>query len=541
MAVNLLAGMQYVQQQGELGRQQGLERRYNRLAGQAFNAPDTDSRNAAIGQIAVNNPDAATQLRAQYEGEDDRKIKLVAGAAKYMKTALDSGNQQAIAGAWRAVRPGLINAGLATEQELSPDWQDDYAQTVHQVLAAGGGGSAPTNPYEGLPSDIQSLRLLQDNPQLAALDRERRQAAGMVPKQMQTSQGWGWGTPGGGIELAPITGIAGQGDGQQPRQAAPAPQLFAALGQKYGIQPTSVTRTPERNREVGGVTNSYHLSGQAADWAVPQQYKAQFMADARANGFEAIDEGDHIHIEPAGSGRGAQRPTSPMVMDPVDGGIAQPYQAPQKTEPESFGQPQAVVNPQTGKRELVQFGNRGGVRRVGEYAPEAAKGEGTGDQANDGLNDRQRVAVKGVQRNLIQYAAALTGIPAEQLQGMSAQDIAEAVQSKGGRFVQGGVARVMGNFPGGQTTAQVQNSDILSYSQGAGAAWAAYENPTGIITNADRETATAQMPNYLDPPEVQAAKIRSFLELSGWDGRGAQQAPSALPSGSSGWGIREIK
>ena len=208
----------------------------------------------------------------------------------------------------RFIQPAVSQMGFG---DLGPYDEAAVDGVASQILAAYGPGKA-INPYDGLPADIQSLRLLQDNPQLAALDKERRQYSGMVPKLVETSQGIGWGTPGAGIQLAPLEGVAGQG---APSQAAPqAAELFAALGNKYGIQPTSVLRTPERNRQVGGVNNSYHLSGQAADWVVPQPLKAQFIADAKANGYEAIDEGDHVHIEPAGRGG--------------SGGVAQPYQKP---------------------------------------------------------------------------------------------------------------------------------------------------------------------------------------------------------------------
>ena len=73
---------------------------------------------------------------------------------------------------------------------------------------------------------------------------------------------------------------------------------------------------------------------------------------------------------------------------------------------------------------------------------------------------------------------------------MTPAEIEQAIKGKGNRFMQGGVARYTSTLPGGQTFVDVANSDINSYSQGAGAAWASYENPTGIITNADRETAT---------------------------------------------------
>lgn len=167
-----------------------------------------------------------------------------------------------------------------------------------------------------------------------------------------------------------------------------------------------------------------------------------------------------------------------------------------------------------------------GLKRSGQWNPGGKAASGTlgdgaaGSPLGSDLNPRQRVAVQGVQRNLLEYASALTGTPMEQLRRMDAAKIGELVEKNGGRFVQGGTARTLGKLPGGQLLGDVTNADILSYSQGAGAAWAAYENPTGMITNADRETSTAQMPTYLDPPQVQARKLRSFLELSGYQPSG---------------------
>lgn len=165
---------------------------------------------------------------------------------------------------------------------------------------------------------------------------------------------------------------------------------------------------------------------------------------------------------------------------------------------------------------------RFGLERSGQWNPggKPASASASSPSSTESLgsdwNPRQRTAVQGVQRNLLQYASALTGTPVEQLRGMNAEQIATLVQTKGGRIMQGGLARTLGRLPGGQLAGDVANADILSYSQGAGSAWAAFENPTGIITNTDRESATAQMPNYLDPPEVQARKVQTLLEMSGY-------------------------
>jgi hypothetical protein len=50
------------------------------------------------------------------------------------------------------------------------------------------------------------------------------------------------------------------------------------------------------------------------------------------------------------------------------GAIPIPGARPRESE-ETYSQPQVVTNPQTGKQELVQFGNRGGRRVVSDYTP----------------------------------------------------------------------------------------------------------------------------------------------------------------------------
>ncbi|MNM07002.1 Peptidase M15 [compost metagenome] len=304
---NFLASLGAGYKFGQQIKQQRDQSQLNQLAAQSYSAP-REQREAIGSRIASLSPDAAIAQKKAWAADDESDQKELMGMARFIKAAPPEQQQKAYQ---NAVLPRLRARGMDAP-DWTPETQGTILQTVDALASAFNGGKA-NNPYDGLPADIQSLQLLRDNPALAKMDIERRQAGGMVPKLVQTAQGYGWGTPGGGVQLAPLEGVAGQDGAPQP-QVQP-PQLFAALGQKYGIQPTSVRRTPKRNDEVGGVANSYHLTGQAADWAVPQQYKAQFMADARANGFEAIDEGDHIHIEPAPRGGNS-------------GGIAQPYRAP---------------------------------------------------------------------------------------------------------------------------------------------------------------------------------------------------------------------
>lgn len=85
-----------------------------------------------------------------------------------------------------------------------------------------------------------------------------------------------------------------------------------------GARVTSGYRTPKRNAEVGGVSNSYHTRGSAED---PQAYDLvpragetmdQLAARTRRElpGYDVINEGDHVHVEPS---NGAPRTASPVL------------------------------------------------------------------------------------------------------------------------------------------------------------------------------------------------------------------------------------
>ena len=80
----------------------------------------------------------------------------------------------------------------------------------------------------------------------------------------------------------------------------PASLLNAArIGSQLG-RVTSTRRSPEHNRRVGGVRNSYHLSGRAIDIARRAGVShGQIAAALRSAGYqliESLDEGDHSHF-----------------------------------------------------------------------------------------------------------------------------------------------------------------------------------------------------------------------------------------------------
>lgn len=86
----------------------------------------------------------------------------------------------------------------------------------------------------------------------------------------------------------------------------------------FGIA-TSLWRSAEHNRRVGGMPNSYHLSGRAIDvQRRPGVSHAMLDAALRRAGFvpiESIDEIDHSHFAflPAGSNPTVSRPKPATV------------------------------------------------------------------------------------------------------------------------------------------------------------------------------------------------------------------------------------
>ncbi len=75
---------------------------------------------------------------------------------------------------------------------------------------------------------------------------------------------------------------------------------FAPQGMP-GERITSTLRSAQHNKDVGGVPNSYHLSGRARDSVPPPGMSMgeyyQRLKVLNPN-YDVINEGDHVHIEP---------------------------------------------------------------------------------------------------------------------------------------------------------------------------------------------------------------------------------------------------
>lgn len=148
--MNIMDVANYVQQQGDIGRQQGLAQRFNALAGQAYTAPAGSERDALVGQAVGTDPRMGVQLgnvlanrdataaQAASTAQNDQ-MKKVGGAARYMAQAIQTKNPAAIEGAYQAVRPFLSQLGAAQGKVPPEHYDPSMDAAIQQVIAQTGG------------------------------------------------------------------------------------------------------------------------------------------------------------------------------------------------------------------------------------------------------------------------------------------------------------------------------------------------------------------------------------------------------------------
>ena len=238
------------------------------LAGQAYAAP-ADQRQGLIQQAVATDPQAGMALDQGLASADDRRNRTMVNMARMLTSA----PEQARDGIYQRMRPTLSQFGMQSLPERYDPTVGQAAQSIVQAYSQ--------NAQDATPADIRSLQMLRDNPELAALDKDRRTYSGMVPKMVETSQGIGWGTPGGGIQLAPMQGVAGADGG-----GVGQPGLYDT--------PNGQVRIPEE--------------------LTPEQWQA-VQADIASAGAS-----DAYQLPP--------RSVSPQAFG--QGRVAQPYQAPQR-------------------------------------------------------------------------------------------------------------------------------------------------------------------------------------------------------------------
>lgn len=214
-----------------------------------------------------------------------------------------AGNKQKIA---QAMQMGIVDptagvlAGMFIDRMRSAQMQEGMPQTTVAQQVMGGVPPAPAPP---LPAGGLGATSLGTPPMAPPM--------GMAPPMPEAPS---MGMADGGLAMLPVPdamfdepdngGYAGGGivafsDGGSALGPWFEEQAAAAIP---GIVVTSRQRSAAKNKEVGGTPDSYHLTDNARDFVPPKGMDMGSLASKLKSlygaGFDVINEGDHVHVEP---------------------------------------------------------------------------------------------------------------------------------------------------------------------------------------------------------------------------------------------------
>lgn len=261
----------------------------NQLAGKLIASQGNDT--ASRDQLAAINPGMEQSLTNSITDQQDQHMAKLAGAARYVLSAVQSGNPTQIQGAYNAVKPFLAQFGTPPDQ-----YTPDMEAKLHEIIAQAGG-----TPYESPKVLTPGSELIGTGGAVLHSTPFADKIINNVPVGPNGEKGLVAINP-GAHGAGGIVQLGNMGGG-----AANSPAFFDSvndLAGKYGATITSGVRSPEHNAEVGGVPNSQHLTGTAADVVIPPDQKQAFIDDAKARGLQPIDEGDHVHLQNPNGGAG---------------------------------------------------------------------------------------------------------------------------------------------------------------------------------------------------------------------------------------------
>lgn len=241
----------------------------------------------ALSQVYAADPDAGLQVQGMVQKQ--------AGADREQKL----GELELAARAWHAAPPEMRQQLYPGIAELTESVLPQFAGKIPREYSP----AYEVNIDKFLSGFAGQQEQFTLSPGSARYDASGRQIVSQpfAPASMQpiqTDQGYASYNPKTGT-AAPLN-YEGQPAGVDQSKIQNA---LAMLAGGQGVQMTSGLRTPERNAAVGGKPNSQHLRGTAGDYVVPQDQKSAFIANAEAQGLQAIDEGDHIHVQQPRGGR----------------------------------------------------------------------------------------------------------------------------------------------------------------------------------------------------------------------------------------------
>ncbi|MHC1678440.1 D-Ala-D-Ala carboxypeptidase family metallohydrolase [Stenotrophomonas maltophilia] len=284
--------------------------RLNQLAQLAYSATP-EQQQGLLGQMAAISPRAAQQQEQAFASADERRNTTMVNMAKLL-TAMPPEARESLYN--NRMLPELQKMGVSGAPRWSPETEAVIMKSANDLYMAGTGGQMPT--------DVRSFQMMTSGLSPEDKERARRVQLGLEGRASNAGYGFfelqgadglkrmGRNNPRTGSrevydestgEFVPLGGTAGMGAAPQAVASPPNGNHYAAFSQLAtefpAVTMTSGVRSAERNTQVGGQPNSQHLNGTAADYAVPANQKPAFISRARQLGYQAIDEGDHIHLQ----------------------------------------------------------------------------------------------------------------------------------------------------------------------------------------------------------------------------------------------------
>lgn len=234
MAFNILAGMQYAQQQGEEGRQRGQGQFAAKLLGEAYNSTGT-ARQDALGRLAGRQPQVAMAADQQFQKQDaqmtEDAFKRLQTHAQFLQKIPAEQRPQA----WAQIQPRIAQELPEYAQYLPSQWDEAAVMPVVEQLASmGGESSGPTVRSSFVGADGQMYSILSDG-------SVKAQGIGADRKLQFTD------VPGVGPQVVDLRNATAQtvapGGGSQPRQRPS--QGYATAQDEQGQADPTMAALPE--------------------------------------------------------------------------------------------------------------------------------------------------------------------------------------------------------------------------------------------------------------------------------------------------------
>lgn len=282
-----LAASQHIQAQKQAQQAEGI-----RLVGAAFNSVLRDPSDNNLDVVAKGLEGRVPRQMIDQELAPIRSLPVEQRSAAMQQLIMQDENSRKIFEATQP-KPQQFNlGGSIVVRDMNP-----LSPTFKQTLSEDALSMTPTQSYQAQHPNLQ-------------IKEGEGGFYGINPKTGQ-AQPVLVGGPRGGGGNAPAYGSSIE---EAAMQAIP------------GVRVTSRQRSAAHNAAVGGVSNSYHLTDNARDFVPPAgmtmaQLHTSLKKTLGSSGFDVINEGDHIHVEPGanmarlsgGQGEGEQLRGKPPV------------------------------------------------------------------------------------------------------------------------------------------------------------------------------------------------------------------------------------